>query len=368
MLVISTAMEQHPIPQQISSYQFKLVGDMTLKQFFQVAGGVVIALIFYSTPLHPIIKWPLIIFFVLLGAALAFLPFEERPLEKWIVAFFRSIYSPTLYTWKKTAKPPIFYTETAVVPEIKNVQLSTTTEANTAKLEEAEKSFLSKIGGLWSNLTPTAKPAPTQPVAVSPNPTVSVVNVPPASTQSVVEVQNQNKESQPMDILQPIEKPEPKPETVSNIAIPHLAPIVVTKSTPKIVVEEKVSQFSETPIKTEEIVGQKLQETKITANAAEFSVDSAPPSPPIAVNTIVGQVMDQDRKIIEGAILEIKDSLGRPVRALRSNKAGHFIIVTPLQNGKYEVTIEKDGFMFEPISFDAIGEMIPPIAIRGKKV
>ena len=54
-------MEQHPIPQQISSYQFKLVGDMTLKQFFQVAGGVVISLIFYSLPLHGLIKWPLIL-------------------------------------------------------------------------------------------------------------------------------------------------------------------------------------------------------------------------------------------------------------------------------------------------------------------
>ena len=78
--------------------------------------------------------------------------------------------------------------------------------------------------------------------------------------------------------------------------------------------------------------------------------------------------MDQDRKIIEGAILEIKDSNGRPVRALKSNKAGHFIIVTPLQNGKYEVTIEKDGFVFEPVSFDAKGEMIPAIAIKGIKV
>ena len=100
----------------------------------------------------------------------------------------------------------------------------------------------------------------------------------------------------------------------------------------------------------------------------EFSVDAAPPSPPIAINTITGQVMDSDRKIIEGAILEIKDSNGRPVRALKSNKAGHFIIVTPLQNGKYEVTIEKEGFKFEPVSFDAKGEMIPAIAIRGNKI
>ncbi len=34
-------MEQHPIPQQISSYQIKLVGDMTLKQFFQVKAAMI---------------------------------------------------------------------------------------------------------------------------------------------------------------------------------------------------------------------------------------------------------------------------------------------------------------------------------------
>jgi hypothetical protein len=332
-------MEQHPIPQQISSYQFKLVGDMTLKQFFQVAGGVVISLIFYSTPLHPFIKWPFIIFFTLLGAALAFLPFEERPLERWIIAFFRSIYSPTIYTWKKTDKPSVFYTETAVAPEIKSVpNTAPVTEVNTAKLEEAEKSFLSKIGGLW-NVAPTQQTVPQQQVA-------------PATT--------------------PVTEPTTvnKTETVSTVSIPQQIPVVIEKTTPKIIVEEKVgpNMSGGEVIKTEAIEAREFKPTAITSNTVEFSVDSAPPSPPIAINTIVGQVMDQDRKIIEGAILEIKDAMGRPVRALKSNKAGHFIIVTPLQNGKYEVTIEKDGFAFDPVSFDAVGEMIPPIAIRGKKV
>ena len=55
--------QQHPIPQQISSYQFRLVGDMTLKQFFQLAGGALVSLLFYASPLHPLIKWPFIIFF-----------------------------------------------------------------------------------------------------------------------------------------------------------------------------------------------------------------------------------------------------------------------------------------------------------------
>ncbi|MCX6705429.1 MAG: PrgI family protein, partial [Candidatus Woesebacteria bacterium] len=110
-------MEQHPIPQNVSSYQFKLVGDMTLKQFFQLAGGFLVAFIFYSSPLIGIVKWPFVIVSAILGAAMAFVPLEERPLERWIFAFFRAIYSPTEFFWKKTAAPVKFFQDEASGPE-----------------------------------------------------------------------------------------------------------------------------------------------------------------------------------------------------------------------------------------------------------
>lgn len=94
-------MEQHPIPQQISSYEFRLVGSMTLRQFFKLAGGLVIAFIFYSSRLPFLIKWPLVLGFGFFGVALAFLPVNERPLEIWIMSFFKSIFSPTIYLWQK---------------------------------------------------------------------------------------------------------------------------------------------------------------------------------------------------------------------------------------------------------------------------
>ena len=78
--------------------------------------------------------------------------------------------------------------------------------------------------------------------------------------------------------------------------------------------------------------------------------------------------MDNDGKIIEGAILEIRDLAGRPLRALRSNKVGHFMIVTSLPNGQYELKIEKEGFVFEPVTFTTEGELIPPIAIRAQQI
>ncbi len=94
-------MEQHPIPQQITSYEFKLVGEMTLKQFAKAAGGVIIAFIIHATSLVFFIKWPLIFIFATGGLAMAFVPFQDRPLETWAAAFIKSIYSPTIYFYKK---------------------------------------------------------------------------------------------------------------------------------------------------------------------------------------------------------------------------------------------------------------------------
>jgi hypothetical protein len=170
-------MENHPIPQQISSYQFRLVGDMTLKQFFQLAGGLLCSLLFYAAPLPGIVKWPLIIFFALLGVALAFLPFEERPLSRWILEFFKAIYSPTLFSWQKTTTPPVFFQAEGVpttVPMGKIIApggegalqkyLNITPKERQgilSKLEDEEANFLSKLTGIFGA---APAPAPAAPV------------------------------------------------------------------------------------------------------------------------------------------------------------------------------------------------------------
>ena len=77
-------------------------------------------------------------------------------------------------------------------------------------------------------------------------------------------------------------------------------------------------------------------------------------------------VVDAGGKIVESAILEIRDVAGRPVRAVKTNKVGHFLIVTPLQNGKYEIISEKEGLNFETVTFEATGSIVPPIAIRAR--
>jgi len=335
-------MEQHQIPQNISSYQFRLVGDMTLKQFFQLAGGVLVGLIFYSTPLPGLIKWPFIIVSVLLGAAMAFVPVEERPLEQWIIAFFKTIYSPTIFNWKKTNTSPKFFqdeTPASNLADAKNLSqdaalkryLNSTKQipGPLAKLEGMEQGFLSAISGIFAGIKSTAAPAPA--VTVSP-PT------PPAGPKK-------------------IEIPVSIPVTISPMQQTHL------------VVEEKIQPISQTTqIATNKVNPVMAGDEIVSTKEAIFSIEAAPPNPPTNPNVIVGQVVDGERRIIEGAIMEIRDEYGRPVRALRSNKLGHFIAVTPLDSGKYDIISEKGGFQFMPVHFEAKGEIIPPILVEGRKL
>ncbi len=342
--------EQHPIPQQISSFQFHLVGDMTLQQFLQVAGGALVALLIYASPLPPYLKWPLILMSFGIGAALAFLPLEDRPLAVWVVSFFKSIYSPTIYSWEKMDTLPQYFAPEeamgAVTPIAETgVEVSETTPAppEETKLEKKEEAFLSKIlhlSGLGSSLTSKA----------------TVVNQAPTSG-SILE--------QPTTDQQATDKKPPiKNDT---LAVPGAGAVSVEPTS----TEEKKETEDKTPAPNEPFSTSKVAPVIGTTSQgqsvqAKFSDDAAPPMPPTNPNTIVGQVVDPDGKIVEGAILEIKDAEGRPARALRSNKLGHFMIATQLINGKYEITIEKDGLEFEPLSFEAIGEIIPPIAIWAK--
>lgn len=335
-------MEQHPIPQNVSSYQFKLVGDMTLKQFFQLAGGFLVGLIFYSSPLIGIIKWPFAIVSVLLGAAMAFVPLAERPLEQWILAFFKAIYNPTMFYWKKTAVKQKFFQDegvnTTVAPisqsqedALKNY-LSAGKQAGAplVKLETQEKGFLSTLAGIFAGL----------------------------------------KNQSGTDTNKTAASPVPTPEVKKVVEVPVNIPIKITPTnTPHLVVEEKARQaipnFNVTTQQVSPIVaGNEMVSTK----QAIFSIDAAPPNPPTTPNVVVGQVVDSERKIVEGAIMEIKDAVGHPIRALRSNKLGHFIIITPLDSGKYSLVTEKDGYQFTPISFEASGNLIPPILVEGKRM
>lgn len=316
-------MNQHPVPQNISSYEFKLVGDMTLKQFFQLAGGAVLSLMIYASSLPGIIKWPLILFFTLLGTALAFLPFEERPLTTWIASFFKAIYSPTMYNWQKGAGEDVFGKESVGSLPIPLQQIAPKPEGSgvLSTFEEAEKTFFRRVMEMFQVVpghSQVQQIQTAQPARVMSTPTESVPFAAPVR-------------------VGPIEKP---------IAPPLVRPLYAPQS---------VSPVFE----------QKKPETS-SVQAATFTPEAAPPNPPAVANTVVGQVLTQDGKIVEGAILEIRDQEQRPVRAIKTNKVGHFLTVTPLKDGSYEIETEKEGLVFDKVRVSLEGRIVPPVLIRAK--
>lgn len=322
-------MKQHPVPQQISSYQFRLVGDMTLKQFFQLAGGFLVALAIYSTNIYGFIKWPLMFFVVLVGIAFAFLPFKERPLSAWIVSFFKAIYSPTEFAWKRYDTIPQYFQDEALDAQTtskpksaKDIESVEQAQSFMTSLEEAEKALLGRFALLFKGI--------------------------PLSPQGQV---------------------QQKPEKTRPFIPPQQEVKIEQVATPKVVVEQKpvLKEEVETKDFTRKVSPTLSPTQQAEAQKAEFSIEAAPPIPPETPNTIVGQVMSPQGAIVEGAILEVKDDQGRPVRALKTNKLGHFIVVTPLQKGTYQIETEKEGLVFDNITFDAMGDIIPPIAIRAKE-
>jgi hypothetical protein len=95
-------MDQHPIPRQITTFEFKLIGFMTLKQFLYLAIFCPIGYIAYSILPFPIVLKILIgILIGAIGAAFAFIPIQDRPLDVFIKNFIRRLSSPSQYMYKK---------------------------------------------------------------------------------------------------------------------------------------------------------------------------------------------------------------------------------------------------------------------------
>src|SRR3989344_5584032 len=101
-------MEQHPVPSHIASFEFKLFGNLTIRQFFTLALPASVGGIIFFSGLPDIIRFPLSALFVGFGFLIALVPFGGRPFHKWIIAFFKAILSPTQRIWIKEKKIPEF--------------------------------------------------------------------------------------------------------------------------------------------------------------------------------------------------------------------------------------------------------------------
>lgn len=277
---------------------------MTLKQFLKAAAGIVIAVLINSTKMFVLIKWPLMAVFAGGGLALAFVPYQDRPLETWIAAFIKSIYSPTIYTYRKGKKSD--WTEVMVSTKKDEDEEVKEDEVKMTKDKTRVREFIESL---------------------------------PSVKREQVKITNR-----PIDqVIQ----------TNSNEQIPMSERDGIVTS-----VEEEAKDWRE------EKAGLNLITQKLGATGTvSFGAIPMPDIPEIP-NLIVGMVTDAQGKIVEGAIVEIQDYLGNPSRVLKTNALGQFRSSTQLANGKYLIIPEKENYEFDRVEVNLTGKIIEPIRIK----
>lgn len=104
-------MDQHPVPRQITSFQFKLIGFMTIRQFLYLLVFFPSAYIVFAILPIPLLNIIIALLIVLIGLAFAFLKIQDRPLEEWIKNFMKRLGAPTQYFYQKSNPSPSFLNE-----------------------------------------------------------------------------------------------------------------------------------------------------------------------------------------------------------------------------------------------------------------
>ncbi len=312
-------MYQHPIPQNVTSYQFRLVGDLTLKQFLEFLIGVGLAVLFYVSNLYSPLKAVLMGASVVFGIALAFIPIEERPLDQWVIAFFRAIYRPTQFVWHKQPLMPEYFHYQAVASTQATLE---TSDATTQRKQAGLSSFMQTLptDDFYNSLDTT--------------------------------------QSEQLRYISGLFSTTPPPMTKATAPSAYNSPLTSTPPAIHVAPSPALPTPSEAPNQT-------LPPVTLTAELTANPTIPLP-SPPAAINTLSGVVLTSLQQPLENAMIEIIDQQQTPIRATKTNKLGQFFSSTPLKNGVYDLRVEAPGFTTSIMTFKAEGEIIPPVQIELK--
>ncbi len=391
--------DNHPIPQDITGFQFKLIGEMTIKQFAYLAVGFIVAWIFYILPLYLIIKIIPAIASAALGAALAFLPIDGRPMDTMIINFFKAIFAPTKYYYQKTdnkisdpAKISEFNKSRLSISEMSEKQLREFLDSlpkGGNKLDKKEMVFFQALNQYGS-----AAPAQNTPgyvaehayadkgASVGQNPQQQ-----PALQLNPDNYQNKtgDQDLQKTAALLEKELQDAKTKEASSPQInsqeylsAHQKVLELQKNLndllfekqqleSKLISMQKTMESQGKPVYSASIATQSApKETKNVRSIPQNMAKSIGlPTTPEFPNIITGIVKDPRGNPLSNILVEVKDTQGNAVRAFKTNALGQFASATPLTNGNYTIDFEDSRAQnrFDSIAFTAKGEIILPIEV-----
>ena len=386
-------MDNHPIPQDITGFQFKLIGDMTVKQFAYVATGVVTAwLLFTVLPFPLVFKIAFALPFAAVGAALAFVPIGGRPMDLMISNFFKAVFSPTQYIYQKKGEEPQSITSlqnAATVKALYEGQFRDFVKKfpkGKNKLDQKEETFFQNLN--FYSLMPKPGQTPVSPPShmfADKNPLsqkpIDLLHPPKIIKQGGVDTTTQDlkktAELLERELVKVREqeakelKIDPKPYLETHQKVLELQKQLNDMLSQKQQMEQRLvemqkSMQGKTPVYSASVAKEAPMETKnVRSIPSQMTKSIGLPSTPEFPNVLTGIVKDPRGNPLSNVLVEVKDEQGNAVRAFKTNALGRFASATALNNGAYTIEFEDQNGInkFDSIAFKAEGKIIMPIEV-----
>lgn len=420
-------MEQHPVPQNVTTFQFRLIGDMTIKQFGYLIAGGILAVIAYKLPLPFIITWPLAGAFAFLGIGFAFIPVEERPMDVWVFSFFKSIYSPTQYIWSHdqapqdaapvapppvrppggtvpatTAAPapaphpapqapqPVPASKSALSGLFQPVPQVTPAPKPAAVAVAAKHASLFEQAAAWLFPKPAAAPNPTAPHAPTPSVTghrPPAPAAPPPVADTRVDEAIRSKMVQLEETLRTLEE-RLSTKTMTEDRVLELQKQLTDVLAQKTKTEDELVALKRhisapppaspattmphpvaaTPTQQEKPLTPGSRGAVNVITTQEGAMRAGLPKLTNVPNVITGLVRDDGGNFLPGILVTVTNNDGVPVRALKTNKLGQFAASTQLAPGTYFVEVEdpRERFTFSRVQITLNNTVVPVLEIIAK--
>lgn len=301
-------MEGHPIPRQITTFEFKLIGFLTLHQFIYLV--IFFPLGFVAYKLFPIPYVNILIGLLVgaIGPILAFVPINDRPMDVWLRNLMKRLTSPTQYIYHKENKPLPFFTNLYFVQDPHRVM---------THIESQEK--------LAAYMNQKRKSASQQ----------------QSKKQSINVLFHMNQKTN-------AQKSYPPPQQTQ---IPSETPTVST------------TQINTVP------QSQSIAQTVVVDQPTQSTPPSTLPHPSNQP-FFTGVVKNHKLIPLPGILIYVKNENGEAVRLLKSNPHGVFATFSPLPPGHYtfELKDPREGYFFDTMNLQIDQSNLKPIEFFSKEL
>ena len=407
-------MENHPIPQDVTGFKFKLIGSVTIKQFLYILGGGILAGVCFILPVSGFVKVPLAMLFGGLGAAIAFIPIEGRPMDVMLKNFLKALPAENQYIFRKKGAEALiseyFTPQQQAAVQVQQTKTTTDNDQDTRRAllyktlksayrpDEKEQAVLTNINTYLHESSHSARPSVQRVDEARKEIPPALQIVTPSVTIATKEVKEVAPSPQPV----PAQNTTPDPQVVVSVAqkIQSLDMNASTKLvTPQAPVKQQTAESAATTPSPQEqqkaeIVTHvsKPQETNplpeaaplqaaaqaapvatvtpgensnVTTVTPEASLKAGFPQLPDTPNIVLGIIRDPRGKVLPNILVEIMNEQNVPVRAFKTNALGQFAAATPLPNGNYIVILEdpRKQNEFEQIQITLEGKIFNPLEI-----